>query len=463
MPLLKYMLTGFLFTIYFSPFLIAQKLDWAYSYKGISRAYKIDRISDQRFIISGHLNDYLLYCGLFDQHGNHLKTYSFENNYQNRGYSNSTAFHGTLPNGQIAVLLYDGRLMKINPDNLEIDSSLANIQNYFWQPVTIYQAYLRQDTLCVFGYNSDVEALYFEYSFYNNSYSNIKGNLQYPFNSISGLFFDHSMYALKKENGLFFEHFKSPVDKPMVSIRIDTFFKTFQKAILSNRNEYYLMGDAVDSTIYGVICKFDSTGQMKWRKTFRPEKPTRGSRPFKIFTDLKESSDSDILIVGTEGSYITGPISNSIIIKLSTSGDVLWEDKKAFLYEGNSNNELTLDSAGNYYVTGTAGLSDYSIPNRAYIAKYSNEIVQNKHVDVNSKFSIYPNPATDFITINLPNHFDFNKSFVEFYNFQGQLIYKSILNQLTESIPLNFIKDKILLARLSSNGKSVYFQKIILE
>lgn len=463
MPLLKNIFTGILFTTNLISFLTAQKLEWKYTYNGISRAYKIDRISDQRFIISGHLNDDLLYCSLFDQLGTHLKSYSFENNYHNRGYANSTAFHGVLPNGQIAVLLYDGRLMKINPDNLEIDSSLANIQNYFWQPVTIYQAYLRQDTLCVFGYNSDVAALYFEYSFYNNSYSNIKGNLQYPFNAISGLFFDHSMYTLKKENGLFFEHFKSAIDKPLVSIRIDTFFKTFQKAILSNRNEYYLMGYAVDSTIYGVICKFDSTGQMKWRKTFRPEKPTRGSRPFKIFTDLKESSDSDILIVGTEGSYITGPISNSIIIKLSNAGEVLWEDKKAFSKEGNSNNEMALDSVGNYYVVGTSGLSDYSIPNRAYIAKYTNEIVHTKHVEAHSLVSIYPNPATDFIYIQLSNHFDFNKSFVEFYNLQGQLIYKSILNQLTESIPLNFIKDKILLARISSNGKSVYFQKIILE
>lgn len=444
----------------FQSALNSQKLDWIYTYKTVSRAHKINKVSDQVYIVSGYMeHSNLIFCGLFDSSGQHLKTYTFEN----RNYSSSVAFQGVLPNGEIALLLYDGRLMRINPFDYSIDSSLADIQTYFWEPVTIYQAYLKHDTLCVVGYNTDANTLYFEYSFYNNSYSNIKGNLKYPYTAIGGFFNDHSMYSLRKNDSLYFEHFTAPYDTAVVSIRIDTFFKTFQKAILSNRNEYYLMGYALDSTIYGVICKFDTTGQLKWRKTFRPEKPSRGSRPFKIFTDLKESSDSVILIVGTEGSYITGPISNSIIIKLSTFGDVLWEDKKAILHEGNSNNELALDSAGNYYVTGTAGLSDYSIPNRAYIAKYSNEIVQNKHVDVNSTFSIYPNPATDFIYIQLPNHFDFNKSFVEFYNLQGQLIYKSILNQLAESIPLNFIKDKILLARISSNGKSVYFQKIILE
>lgn len=91
-----------------------------------------------------------------------------------------------LPNGEIALLLYDGRLMRINPFDYSIDSSLADILTYFWEPVTIYQAYLKHDTLCVVGYNTDANTLYFEYSFYNNSYSNIKGNLKYPYTAIGG-------------------------------------------------------------------------------------------------------------------------------------------------------------------------------------------------------------------------------------------------------------------------------------
>lgn len=444
----------------FQTALNSQKLDWIYNYKTVSRAHKINKVSDQVYIVSGYMEHAnLIFCGLFDSNGQHLKTYTFEN----RNYSSSVAFQGVLPNGEIALLLYDGRLMRINPLDYSIDSSLADIQTFFWEPVTIYQAYLKHDTLCVVGYNTDANTLYFEYSFYNNSYSNIKGNLKYPYTTIGGFFNDRSMYSLRKNDSMFFEHFTAPYDKAAVSIRIDTFFTRFQKAILSHTKDYYLIGMKSDSSINAVICAFDATGQFKWSRIFRPEIISKDQRHFKWFYDLKETSTGDLFLVGTEGYYIIGPISNSIIIKLDAGGQLIWEQSANFSIQGEASNEIELDSSDNCYVVGTMGLSDYPIPNRAYILKYSNSSVATNHVNPQEHFKIFPIPASDYFIIQPSGLDDCKELQIELYNILGKLIFKSNGYTCNEAIPLKGIANQFCMIRIVSKGRTLYFDKLFLK
>jgi len=110
------------------------------------------------------------------------------------------------------------------------------------------------------------------------------------------------------------------------------------KVIRMSDNMYVACG--IVSNWLGYVLKFDSNGIRIWQKTF-----TSGF--FKAFTNISESFDNKYLL----GGIIDENITKSIITKLDTSGNIIWE--KYYLYNNQAINKLTINKiTTNYMVSG---------------------------------------------------------------------------------------------------------------
>ncbi|MBC8048298.1 MAG: SBBP repeat-containing protein [Fimbriimonadaceae bacterium] len=135
---------------------------------------------------------------------------------------------------------------------------------------------------------------------------------------------------------------------------------------------------------------------------------------------------------------------------------------------------MHLNNAGDIYITGYFSQSaDFDCTNGDniltsggdydfFLAKYDSiislpvDILQLNTMQLNA----YPNPASDLITINLPDDFKGNK--IELFNSYGKLIYSAIVNaQHTFSIPLEDYYEGMYLLQMSGND-IIYYSKFLI-
>lgn len=78
-------------------------------------------------------------------------------------------------------------------------------------------------------------------------------------------------------------------------------------------------------------------------------------------------------------------------------------------------------------------------------------------INQNSLLQVYPNPATDFITINLDNN-TLSNSFIYCYNTSGQLIFVEDNNN--SEIDVSMLQKGVYFIKVSTD-KNIYYTKFI--
>lgn len=92
-----------------------------------------------------------------------------------------------------------------------------------------------------------------------------------------------------------------------------------------------------------------------------------------------------------------------------------------------------------------------------------NDITGMPDLSNKSEISIFPNPASDFIKIELSNDRDYQNLQAELYNVMGQKVDEFNLNQTKSSISLSHLKPGLYLIVLNENGNRMGSKSIIVE
>ncbi|UPT68464.1 MAG: T9SS type A sorting domain-containing protein [Sphingobacteriales bacterium JAD_PAG50586_3] len=75
--------------------------------------------------------------------------------------------------------------------------------------------------------------------------------------------------------------------------------------------------------------------------------------------------------------------------------------------------------------------------------------------------TIYPNPAQDFITIDMP--IGYNKSTLQILNMHGQLVYSQTVKAGIQNIQLDNLATGLYMVTLQADGKRIYSGKLLIE
>ena len=123
--------------------------------------------------------------------------------------------------------------------------------------------------------------------------------------------------------------------------------------ILDSSNNIYVSGNLSNSPNSGgdtnfLIIKLSNSGDIIWQKKINStSSPVNYGRDEKIFVD----SSNNIYVLGSQ-SYSQG---NSFVAKLDSSGTILWQQNLQYA-EGRN---LNVDSSGNVYITGLLFISNF--------------------------------------------------------------------------------------------------------
>jgi hypothetical protein len=80
--------------------------------------------------------------------------------------------------------------------------------------------------------------------------------------------------------------------------------------------------------------------------------------------------------------------------------------------------------------------------------------------NITEEISLYPNPANDYITIDIPT--TYNKSTLQILNVQGQLVYSQKVTEGVQNIQLDNLVSGLYMVTIQADGKR-YSQKLIIS
>lgn len=242
--------------------------------------------------------------------------------------------------------------------------------------------------------------------------------------------------------------------------------------VVDVNNSIYITGEFDDSCRIGsmpyvgkkggfFLVKTDSVGNALWSKTFFSSRPGFGGYPFSIAVSPNNSvylsggfySDSldliDTLLTGPQTSW------SSFLAKFSPTGGFDFA-MTVNSTGGCSTNEVTVDENGAAYWWGSF-MGTMQIENKVYQSPLFNysyyllKISGNEAVGVvakeSSKFTLYPNPTSGILTVNLNKSLDVTL-----------ILYDVLGNCLSKK---DFRGQSILHADLSLQSKGVYFMEIV--
>jgi hypothetical protein len=120
---------------------------------------------------------------------------------------------------------------------------------------------------------------------------------------------------------------------------------------------------------------------------------------------------------------------------------------------GGANLSFSIATAGNYVMTFNDQTRAYSI---AVSTKSGIEETDVESVDVN-KITVYPNPVSDALNINLGNA---SEATIEAYNLTGSLILKKIVYQSLNTIDVQSLnlKGTLMVVRVTTDTQSSVFK-----
>ncbi|MFW5658596.1 MAG: T9SS type A sorting domain-containing protein, partial [Bacteroidota bacterium] len=160
-------------------------------------------------------------------------------------------------------------------------------------------------------------------------------------------------------------------------------------------------------------------------------------------------------------SITQGDTPYDFILEFDGTGDIVdfdW-DVEGISYTGDSIN-VTFPDTGTYdvelVVTDACGDQDS-------ISKVITIQLDSRADLVDAGLSIYPNPATDVVTLRLETTLD--HSTFELYNLNGQLIQRQTLSPNTpeQTIRLEDVSEGVYMVRILEKGTAVSQRKLIIR
>ncbi|MBK9726652.1 MAG: hypothetical protein IPO86_00895 [Saprospiraceae bacterium] len=143
-------------------------------------------------------------------------------------------------------------------------------------------------------------------------------------------------------------------------------------------------------------------------------------------------------------------------------GNQIWEEKTFLHNEGSASYGLEIDSKGNCYAVGILGISDYAIPNRAYLLKYQDLTTSLSNPEIKQFLHVYPNPCAGILHIE---QYQVNHAYInlQIYNLQGKLLLSEEIFSPEFVLNLEKYRNQFCLMRITKLGKIIYSNKLFIE
>lgn len=228
-----------------------------------------------------------------------------------------------------------------------------------------------------------------------------------------------------------------------------------------NGNIYQLMNfDASSMTIGNnsvtnngyfdiLLSKYESNGNVAWAKSFGgasydyPESIICDALGNIILSSIFNSQSIDL---GNSYFFNNSGGLDVLIMKLNDSGNTIWAEKIGGI-EDESMPHVTLDSFGNLFVTGSfetqsLGFGEFNLYNAGnwdvFLAKIDAASITNTNEININEFSIFPNPATNEITIQTNSNL-LNEPFDIIDNI-GRIVYSGTIQSTTTTINMELLE-----------------------
>lgn len=225
--------------------------------------------------------------------------------------------------------------------------------------------------------------------------------------------------------------------------------------ILGIISESGISGDKTDASKGADDCwlvKLNKVGNIVWQKTI-------GGSGGDQVVSVQINNDDDIYLgcssnsgaSGDKNSPFIGPGSDIWIIKTNSLGEIIWQNS----YEFAGLNIAKLTNDDDYVLTGER--------NAIYIIKISKLIITNIKFKETKNLSIFPNPASSYLNINIGEEISNTSAVAEIYSTDGKLILKKIISVLNGKSFLSFdFQTGIYIIKISINNK-FYFKNFVIK
>ncbi|GAB1309595.1 T9SS type A sorting domain-containing protein [Urechidicola sp. KH5] len=147
-------------------------------------------------------------------------------------------------------------------------------------------------------------------------------------------------------------------------------------------------------------------------------------------------------------SLISNNISGGIRTIVATRG-LTGSDANDFEF---SNSDTSIDLAWARGSSSSLSVGYHGFSNKGVAASNSFSPLLSTDTFELAQFTMYPNPARNFINIGLPQ--GFQNAEVEIYNYLGTKVQQKLISRVDNSVPTDNLTSGMYLVRLSSEGKS---------
>jgi hypothetical protein len=205
-------------------------------------------------------------------------------------------------------------------------------------------------------------------------------------------------------------------------------------------------GGTLDSI---VTIKISKHGVLKWKRFYSLGYNNRDEA-----SGIAIDSTGYIYVVGKSSDSISRE--NFITLKYDSLGNEIWVGRyKNTLYGSDMANSISLDHAGNIYISGTT----YDMNSSGILTiKYSNAVgIEELASHSDATLNIYPNPTTSILNM-IDNQNQFQNATIEIKNYLGQVVFTT---PFTSQINLQNLTAGMyfLTAQDNSSSKTVKFIK----
>jgi len=192
----------------------------------------------------------------------------------------------------------------------------------------------------------------------------------------------------------------------------------FDHYILIGNTDIYILSSEYELDDFGVaeiktvVTKINQEGDLLWTQEYRS---SNGFRPIRYLSCGMFDDEGNINFIGSDGSVNIVPITNTLLLKIDTNGNVLFDSEldAPGIDKGLKLKILTKDE---FLVVGSANLNDTPPFGKSYLMKVNPILSQSSDVKSDiPEIKIFPNPICD--KFQIPRQINHDK--VEIFNIEG--------------------------------------------
>ncbi len=208
-----------------------------------------------------------------------------------------------------------------------------------------------------------------------------------------------------------------------------------------------------------LIIRMSSSGEIIWKKGFRPGITSTSNTVYKSGIQIKEDQFENLYIVGGRGVSFIGPVSETMIIKLDKSGNLVWEKYKHYC-EGDFYEDIIINSKNEIFIVGTICLSDVGGVQNGIVLKINFYTSSN---DINpGKFEIQPNPVSNKLVLRMDEQVQsLIYSDVKIINLLGSSTFNYKINSVNNEIDGSGLQSGSYILQLRLNDGSLFNKRFI--